>query len=151
MTSSTDHLNADEAAMLLALVQAAESACRGEIPVGAVLRDRLGRVVAQCGNRSIVDHNPVGHAEINAMQWAGPRLGNYRLTDCMVSVTLEPCPMCAHALQEARIASSQYAARRAIDTVHHKATKPLSGPHQNTLERASTDLLRFFFEKRRET
>lgn len=98
------------AAMGRALRLARASALRGEIPVGAVvLRD--GVVLGAAGNRSVVSHDPTGHAEIRALRRAARRAGNYRLTGAILVVTLEPCLMCLGAMVHARIGGLVYGAR----------------------------------------
>lgn len=89
--------------MRLAMHEARKAQERGEVPVGAVLVDADGTVLASAGNRSIVDRDPSGHAEIVALRAAGKRLGNYRLLDTTLYVTIEPCVMCAGAILHARI------------------------------------------------
>ena len=81
-----------------------------EIPVGAVLIDSTGALVAEGWNRNIGEHDPTAHAEIVAMRKAGLQLGNHRLTGCTLYVTLEPCAMCAMAMVHARVARVVYAA-----------------------------------------
>lgn len=81
-----------------------------EIPVGAVLVDAAGKLVAEGWNRNINEHDPSAHAEIVAMRRAGQALGNYRLTGCTLYITLEPCAMCAMAMIHARIARVVFAA-----------------------------------------
>lgn len=81
-----------------------------EIPVGALLIDADGKVLAEGWNRNITEHDPSAHAEIVAMRHAGLRLGNHRLSGCTLYVTLEPCAMCAMAMVHARIARVVYAA-----------------------------------------
>jgi tRNA(adenine34) deaminase len=81
-----------------------------EIPVGAVLVDNAGNLLAEGSNRNIIDHDPTAHAEIVAMRAAGRTLGNHRLVGCTLYVTLEPCAMCAMAVVHARIARVVYAA-----------------------------------------
>ena len=95
----------DEAGMRLALDQAHNAWLVGEVPVGAVIvRDTLtGRQVLATGyNRPITEHDPTAHAEIVALRHAATLLGNYRLPECELYVTLEPCAMCAMALLHAR-------------------------------------------------
>jgi tRNA(adenine34) deaminase len=92
----------DVAAMRLALLQANEAAAAGEVPVGAVVL-RNGQVIAAGRNASIGQHDPSAHAEIVAMRAAASALGNYRLDDCELFVTLEPCAMCAGAILHARL------------------------------------------------
>jgi len=91
----------DEYAMRLALDQAQNALLVGEVPVGAViLRD--GKVIATGYNRPITTHDPTAHAEIVALRHAATLLENYRLPECELVVTLEPCAMCAMALVHAR-------------------------------------------------
>ncbi len=92
---------ADEQAMRLALAQAHNAALVGEVPVGAVIL-RAGQVVATGYNRPITAHDPTAHAEIVALRHAAQLLQNYRLPECELYVTLEPCAMCAMALMHAR-------------------------------------------------
>ena len=96
----------DEAAMRQALDQAQNAWLVGEVPVGAVVvRDSpSGRQVVATGyNRPITDHDPTAHAEIVALRHAATLLSNYRLPECELYVTLEPCAMCAMALLHARV------------------------------------------------
>jgi tRNA(adenine34) deaminase len=87
--------------MRLALDQAQNAWLVGEVPVGAVIL-RAGQVIATGYNRPITTHDPTGHAEIVALRHAATLLGNYRLPECELFVTLEPCAMCAMALLHAR-------------------------------------------------
>ena len=92
----------DEQNMAQALAQARRAAAAGEVPVGAVLV-RHGEVIGVGHNAPIAGHDPTAHAEIMAMREAAARLGNYRLDDCELFVTLEPCAMCAGAMLHARL------------------------------------------------
>lgn len=92
----------DEQGMRLALALAHQAALGGEVPVGAVLV-KNGRVIAEGRNAPIAQHDPTAHAEIAALRSAAHTLGNYRLDDCALYVTLEPCPMCAGAMLHARL------------------------------------------------
>lgn len=89
--------------MNLAIAEARRAGARGEVPVGAVIADRRGLVLAAAGNASIGRSDPAAHAEIMVMRAAGKKLGNYRLTGATIYVTLEPCAMCAAAMVQARI------------------------------------------------
>ena len=89
--------------MELALAEAKKAAERGEVPIGAVLVDSDGSVLAADGNRTIELHDPTAHAEILVMRQAGIKTGNYRLTGTALYVTIEPCVMCAGAMVHARI------------------------------------------------
>jgi tRNA(adenine34) deaminase len=92
----------DEQAMRLALAQAALAAQMSEVPVGAVVLHQ-GRVLASGHNRPVADCDPTAHAEIVALRQAARLLGNYRLPECELFVTLEPCAMCAAAMLHARL------------------------------------------------
>jgi len=93
----------DQEYMQIALQLAQQGAAAGEVPVGAlVVRD--GEIVGRGYNAPISRHDPSAHAEIQAMREAALTLGNYRLVGCTLYVTLEPCAMCAGAIQHARIA-----------------------------------------------
>ena len=94
--------SSDQTFMRLALDQALNASALGEVPVGAVLVLE-GRVIATGFNQPIGSHDPTAHAEIRAVRAAAELLGNYRLTGCDLYVTLEPCAMCAGAIQHARI------------------------------------------------
>lgn len=89
--------------MMQHAIELAEAAGReGEIPVAAVLYDEH-EIIASGSNRREHDHDPTAHAEIVALREAGRRLGGWRLDRCSMAVTLEPCPMCAGALVNARL------------------------------------------------
>jgi tRNA(Arg) A34 adenosine deaminase TadA len=96
--------------MDMALEEARQAAARGEVPVGAVLTDAQGRVVARAGNRTRELSDPTAHAEILVLREACAKAGSERLPGHHLYVTLEPCPMCAAALSAARIARLYYGA-----------------------------------------
>ena len=96
--------------MSLALEQASAAGGRNEVPVGAVIVDPDGNVVAQAGNRVLELHDPTAHAEMLAIRAAAQSLGSERLSGCDLYVTLEPCPMCAQAISFARIRRLYYGA-----------------------------------------
>ena len=100
----------DAAMMREALALAAQAAGRGEVPVGALVISGEGLVIGRGFNSPISTSDPTGHAEIRAMREAAAQLGNYRLIDCTLYVTLEPCAMCAGAIMHARIARVVYGA-----------------------------------------
>ncbi len=99
----------DAVFMRRALACAAATAQRGEVPVGAVLTDAGGSILAEAGNAPIATHDATAHAEIIVLRAAGRVQQNYRLPGCTLYVTLEPCPMCASALVHARIARIVFA------------------------------------------
>ncbi len=90
--------------MRLALEQAARAADHGDVPIGAVLLSPSGGVIAAAGNRREVDGDPTAHAEVLVLREAARTVGSWRLVDCTLVVTLEPCTMCAGALVLARVA-----------------------------------------------
>lgn len=110
MTSnSAQSLEQDQTFMSLALALAEQASLAGEVPVGAiVVKD--GEIIGRGSNAPIGSHDPSAHAEIQAMRDAAKYLGNYRLVDCTLYVTLEPCAMCTGAIQHARIARLVYGA-----------------------------------------
>jgi tRNA(adenine34) deaminase len=109
MTENPGNYDRDEHFLRLAITQARAAEQAGEVPVGAVIV-RNGEVLAEGRNRVISDSDPTAHAEIVALRVAGQVLGNYRLLDCDLYVTLEPCAMCASAIMHARIRRLIYAA-----------------------------------------
>jgi tRNA(adenine34) deaminase len=92
----------DEKHMRQALAQAKKAGDRGEVPVGAVVVSG-GKVLSRGFNRPIGQNDPTAHAEVVAIRKAGQKKGNYRLSDCDLYVTLEPCPMCLGAAVQARL------------------------------------------------
>ena len=92
-----------------ALGLARQAGAAGEVPVGAVVV-RDGAVVGRGHNRPIASRDPTAHAEVMALRDAAERVGNYRLADCILYVTLEPCAMCAGAIMNARISRVVYGA-----------------------------------------
>ena len=99
-----------ETAMRTALEEAAEARTHGDVPVGAVLLDPDGEVVAADHNRRVADSDPTAHAEILVMSHRARDIGNWRLEGHTLVVTLEPCPMCAGAAVNARLGMIVYGA-----------------------------------------
>jgi tRNA(adenine34) deaminase len=142
--------------MQIALDEATASGARGEVPVGAVIVGPHG-VLAQAGNRTRELHDPTAHAEVLAIRAACAILGQERLTGCDLYVTLEPCPMCAAAISNARIARLYYGAadpksggvaqgpRIFAQPQCHHAPQVYDGIHAS----ASEALLKSFFAQRR--
>ncbi|MGK4005924.1 nucleoside deaminase [Sorangium sp. So ce1036] len=91
-----------------ALAEAQAAAAAGDVPVGALIVDAAGVVLARGRNRREIDQDPTGHAEVDALRTAARQLGRWRLEGATVYATLEPCPMCAGALVNARIARLVY-------------------------------------------
>lgn len=144
--------------MAHALRLATAAALAGEVPVGAVVTAANGQVMGEGANRTRADHDPTAHAEIVALRAAARQAGNERLNGCTLWVTLEPCPMCAAAIAEARIARLVYgAADSKGGGVEHGARIFAHSSHQPEIvsgvgEREAASLLRAFFaERRRQT
>lgn len=98
------------APMMAAFAEAEAAAVRGEVPVGAVITDAKGNIIAQAGNRTLELKDPTAHAELLAIRAAAQMLHSERLIDCDLYVTLEPCAMCAAAISFARIRRVYFAA-----------------------------------------
>jgi tRNA(adenine34) deaminase len=144
-------------AMARALDEAAAAGAAGEVPVGAVLVDGAGTIIAAAGNRVERDCDPTAHAEMVVLREGAARFGAKHLIGCDLYVTLEPCPMCAAAIGLARISRLYFAAYdpkgggvehgpRIFDqpTCHHRPEI-----YGGIAERAAGDLLRRFFQARR--
>jgi len=99
-----------DTAMQAAYAQALLAYDAGEVPVGAVVLDAQGQVIAQGHNRTITDQDPTAHAEMVALRAAARAVGNYRLPGCSLYVTLEPCVMCVGAMLHARLHAIVYGA-----------------------------------------
>ena len=99
----------DEDHLRAAIAEARAAEMEGEVPVGAVIVYN-NEIIARGQNRVLRDHDPTAHAEIVALRQAGLHLSNYRLNDCTLYVTLEPCAMCAGAILHARVTRLVYAA-----------------------------------------
>jgi tRNA(adenine34) deaminase len=106
---TTGYLASFEPAMRAAIGQAA-AAGRTDVPVGAVILDVAGTVIAGAGNRREADRDPTAHAEIVAIRAAARAVGSWRLSGCALVVTLEPCTMCAGAVLAARLGRLVYGA-----------------------------------------
>jgi tRNA(adenine34) deaminase len=139
-----------------ALALARLAADAGEVPVGAVVVSD-GRVVGRGYNQPILRHDPTAHAEVMALRDAAQHMGNYRLTDCELYVTLEPCCMCVGAIMHARIARVVFAAADpktgACGSVINLFGESRLNHHATVtgglLADASMQLLRDFFAQRR--
>ncbi|WP_330926873.1 tRNA adenosine(34) deaminase TadA [Candidatus Sororendozoicomonas aggregata] len=113
-----------------ALVEARKAAEKGEVPVGAVIVLK-GAIIARGHNQPISGCNPVAHAEILTLQAGARALGNYRLVDCELFVTLEPCTMCAGAIVHSRIRRLVYGALEPKAGAIESVTEVLSQPQMN--------------------
>ena len=102
-----------EGYMRMALELAREAAADGEVPVGCVIADAAGAVIGRGRNRREENADATAHAEIEAIREACAALGDWRLEGCTLYVTLEPCPMCAGAIINARVPAVYYGAREA--------------------------------------
>ena len=139
----------------LAEARAAEAA--GEVPVGVIVVSPTGEVLARANNRVLRDHDPTAHAEIVALRAAGIALANYRLLDCTLFCTLEPCAMCAGAILHARIARLVYAAPdpkagacgSVLSVMNHPALNHRVELASGLLADESSALLTNFFRARR--
>lgn len=143
--------------MELAFAEAEAARARGEVPIGAVIVDGAGAVIAAAGNRTLELKDPTAHAEMLAIRQACVAIGSERLVGCDLYVTLEPCPMCATAISFARVRRLYFGAADekgggvehgprifAHSTCHH-APEIYGG----LSERRAADLLREFFAARR--
>ncbi|MBQ7380752.1 MAG: tRNA adenosine(34) deaminase TadA [Clostridia bacterium] len=145
----------DEMIMKEALALAAKAAARGEVPVGAIVV-RGDELIATAFNDRENGQDATAHAEILAIRSACKRLGRWRLEDCELYVTLEPCPMCAGAIVNARIARVVYGAKDAnggaFDSVLNLRSYPLCSKPSvegGVLERECAAMLSGFFEGKR--
>ena len=148
--------NEDLKHMHRALELAREAAANGEVPVGALIV-REGHVLGEGYNTPIWAHDPSAHAEINAIRDAARRVGNYRLTDATLYVTLEPCCMCAGAIVHSRIKRVVYGAddprTGAVRSKFELLTSPALNHqcewHAGVEAQTSATMLREFFARRR--
>ena len=154
--SPTSALPTDELFMEEALGAALRALEAGEVPVGAaVVCD--GLVVGRGWNRNLTDSDPTAHAEIIALREAGKAVGNHRLGDCELFVTIEPCAMCAGALVHARLKRLVYGADDPKAGAVHSVIQVLNHPHLNhqmevrggVLAGRCAELLQSFFRARR--
>lgn len=150
MTDDLDYLRA-----AIAEAQAAEAA--GEVPVGAVVV-HAGKIIGRGQNRVLRDSDPTAHAEVVALREAGRHLGNYRIEDCTLYATLEPCAMCAGAILHARIRRLVYAALdpkagacgSVLAVMNHPQLNHCVEVHPGLLSEECGALLSGFFRQRRQ-
>lgn len=148
---------ADRSAMARALELAADAAAASEIPVGAVVLDADGRIVAEGRNNREATHDPTGHAEVEALRGAAASVGSWNLDGHTLVVTLEPCLMCAGAILQARIGRVVFgawddkagAAGSMYDVLRDRRLPYRAEVVGGVEADAATALLRDFFEQRR--
>lgn len=148
--------HSDELFMEEALREAQRALALGEVPVGAVIV-KDGHIVGRGCNRPLTSHDATAHAEVQALREAGLVVGNYRLVDCELYVTVEPCAMCAGAITHARIRRLVYGAEDAKAGAVHSMLQVLNHPKLNHSVEVSSgvlaarcmDLLQTFFRERR--
>lgn len=143
--------------MKLALELAKKAELKNEVPVGALIVQD-GKIIGRGMNTSISDYDPTSHAEINAIREAAKATKNYRLKNCSIYVTLEPCAMCVGAIQHARIEKIIYGARdpktgacgSMIDLISVKEINHHAEALGGILEKECGQILKdFFFSKRK--
>jgi len=147
----------DEFWMEEALRAAQRALEAGEVPVGAIVVYR-GEIIGRGWNRNITDADPTAHAEIVALRQAAANLGNHRLGDCELFVTIEPCPMCVGAVVHSRVKRVVYGADDPKAGAIHSVVQVLNHPQLNhrteirggVLAGRSAELLQSFFRSRRE-
>lgn len=150
-------IRSDEFYMYRALDQAHLAAAAGEVPVGAVVVNPAGEIIAAAHNAPVSTCDPSGHAEIRALREAGLKCSNYRLDNCTLYVTLEPCMMCAGAIVHARLKRLVYGAAEPRTGMVESKANLLAQPWFNhhveitagVLSAASQKLLKAFFAARR--
>ncbi|HUB17217.1 MAG TPA: tRNA adenosine(34) deaminase TadA [Acidobacteriaceae bacterium] len=146
----------DEARMQAALAEARAAAEAGEVPIGAIALVE-GEIVARAQNRVLRDVDPTAHAEVVAMRAAAKAVGNYRLMNCELYVTLEPCAMCAGAMIHARLRRLVYgaadpkagAAGSVLAVLNHPQLNHQMAVASGVLGGECGELLREFFRERR--
>jgi len=147
----------DEKYMKMALSEAELAARNGEVPVGAILV-KGDRVLAGDHNQCIEQSDPTAHAEVLVLRKAGEVLGNYRLNDTVMYVTIEPCPMCISAMIHARISRLVFGTLEpkfgAVESRFNLLREDGLNHHVEVtggiLEKECAEILKSFFQKRRE-
>ena len=155
--TKTDSSTVDKVLMRLAIGQAKLGEMKGEVPVGAIIVDKNGKIVAKATNLREKVKSTLGHAELVVIHRACKKLGSWRLTDCTLYVTLEPCFMCAGALQQSRISRVVYAAvdpkGGALESLAQMGNDPRLNHRFNVtggvLEHECSQLLKEFFKAKR--
>ena len=144
--------------MRRALELAGQAAAEGEVPVGCVIVDGEGNTLAEGRNRREATRSVTGHAELEALDAACRARGDWRLDDCTLFVTLEPCPMCAGAMISARLGTLVYGAREpqfgsaaSILNLFEERYPARTAIYGGVCAEESAALLRAFFEGKRES
>ena len=141
----------DEKFMKEALKQAAKALELGETPIGCVIA-RDNKIYSRGYNRRNTDHTTLGHAEITAIKKASKKFGDWRLEDCTLYVTLEPCPMCAGAIAWAQLSRLVYAAadpKRGFTNYSPSLLHPKTQVTAGVLEQECRHILQIFFSDKR--
>jgi tRNA(adenine34) deaminase len=146
----------DDSWIEAALLEAAHAEAAGEVPVGAVVVCE-GRIVGRGSNRNLADSDPTAHAEIVALREAARTLGNHRLGECEMFVTIEPCAMCAGALVHARLKRLVYGAddpkagavRSVLQVLNHPSLNHQMEVTSGVLAGRCGELMQAFFRTRR--
>jgi tRNA(adenine34) deaminase len=148
--------NDDQRFMRAALELASAAEQMGEVPVGAVVI-RNGEIIGRGQNRNLLDHDPTAHAEVVALRDAARKLGNHRLSDCSLFVTIEPCAMCAGAIIHARLQRLVYgasdpkagAAGSVLTVINHPSLNHQLEVLGGVLETECSQILQSFFRRKR--
>jgi len=146
----------DEFFMQQAIKEAKKAYELNEVPIGAIV-SKEGKIIGSGYNQSINKSDPSGHAEINALRDAGEKIGNYRLVNCDLYVTLEPCIMCLGAIFHARIRNLYFGAHDTktgacgghINLLNNKSLNHHCKVHAGLLELEAVQILKEFFRKKR--
>ena len=143
--------------MRQALDLARQAAAAGEVPVGCVIVSREGEILGRGRNRREGDHDPLAHAELEAIRDACRRLGSWRLHRCTMYVTLEPCPMCAGGIINARVDTVRYGTRDdkagacgSVLNLFEERFNHHPRLYRGPLERECQEILQDFFQGLRE-
>lgn len=150
-------MNADEKYMCAAIGQARKAGAIGEVPIGCVIVYE-DKIIARGYNRRTIDKNVLSHAEIIAIKKACKKMGDWRLEDCTMYVTLEPCPMCAGAIVQARIPKvvigcmnpKAGCAGSVLDLLHEDGFNHQVEMENGVLEEECSRLMKDFFKALRE-
>ena len=147
----------DEKYMRQAIRQAKKAEALGEVPIGCVI-EQEGKIIARGYNRRMTDHSALAHAEIIAIKKACKKIGDWRLEDCTLYVTLEPCPMCAGAIVQARIPRvvmgcmnpKAGCAGSVLDMLHEEGFNHQAETESGVLGEECSTMMKNFFKKLRE-